>query len=161
MKAETKTVSYLKKSPSYKLTTHEGKLCAQHHYAGHTHAILYFLESARNPRCREYCQELSAKKVTAALYKTAILGVAPEPLEELKQVVDALKLEFPLLHDPARHTAARYGLVTGRWLWRRAHPGVFIHDKYGITYYIAVPENPTERPAWTELEAVLKRFPRG
>lgn len=161
MRSETKTLRYLLKSPSYTLTSHDGKLYAQHHYTGHTHAIVYFLESAWNPRCRDYCQELSTRQKTAASYKTVIVGIAPEPVAELKRVWEELKLSFPLLHDPARQTAERYGLLTGKWFWRRAHPGVFIHDKYGITYYIRVPENPSERPAWEELEAVLKRFPRG
>jgi peroxiredoxin len=161
MKAETQTLRCLMRAPSYKLTGHDGKLHAQHHYTGHTHVILYFLASVANPRCRAYCQELSEKHKLAGAYKTAILGIAPEPVEDLARAQGELGLAFPLLYDPARQLAERYGLITGKWVWRRAHPSVFIHDKYGILYYVAVPEDPDERPAWAELEEVLKRFPRG
>ena len=53
MRAETKTLHCLQKTPSYKLTAHDGSIVAQHHYTGHTHAIVYFLQTVANPRCRE------------------------------------------------------------------------------------------------------------
>jgi len=79
MKAETKTVRCLKKTPSYKLTAHDGSIVAQHHYTGHTHAIVYFLASAANPRCRAYCQELNERVAAAKTYKTVVVAIAPEP----------------------------------------------------------------------------------
>jgi peroxiredoxin len=162
MRAETKTLHYLKKTPFYKLTAHTGQIVAQHHYTGHTHAIVYFLESAENPRCRSYCQELGQQVNTAKFYKTVILGIAPEPVERLAVVHQEMNLPFPLLSDSGSEVAARYGLLLGRWYERkRLSPAVVVHDKYGIAYFIAVPEKPEERPAWAEIEAALKRFPRG
>lgn len=162
MKAETKTLRYLRKTPSYKLTAHDGSIVAQHHYTGHTHAIVYFLTSVRNPRCRDYCQELGRHAIAARGYKTVIVGIAPEPVEELARAHAELALPFPLLCDSEAQVAQNYGLVEKRWVGApRLRPALVVHDKYGIAYLIAVPENDAERPAWEEIEAALKRFPRG
>ena len=162
MRAETKTLRYLKKTPSYKLTAHDGQIVAQHHYTGHTHVIVYFLESVHNPRCRDYCQELARHAGAAKIFKTVIVGIAPEPVEVLARAHQELQLPFPLLSDTNSEVARRYGLQEGGWLRRqRLLPALVVHDKYGIVYYLAVPEEPQERPAWDEIEAVLKRFPRG
>lgn len=162
MRAETKTLRYLKKTPSYKLTAHDGRIVAQHHYTGHTHAIVYFLQSVTNPRCRHYCQELGQRVVTARAYKTVILGIAPEPVATLAHTHREWKLPFPLLSDPGSELAKRYGLLEGGWFHpKRVTPTLIVHDKYGIAYYLAVAEDAQERPGWQEIEAVLKRFPRG
>src|SRR3989304_3743204 len=116
MKAETKTVRCLKKTPSYKLTAHDGSIVARHHYTGHTHAIVYFLASAANARCRAYCQELSEKFATAKLYKTVVVAIAPEPVEELARAHQELGLSFPLLSDAQSEVAGRYGLVAQGWV---------------------------------------------
>lgn len=162
MKSETETLRVLKKTPSYKLTAHDGSIVAQHHYTGHTHAIVYFLASARHPRCRAYCQELAQRAATAKLYKTVIVGIAPEPVEELARVHQELQLPFPLLSDTESAVARRYGLIEKRWLRPAVQrAAVVVHDKYGIAYFLGVAENDSERPAWEELEATLHQFPRG
>lgn len=162
MRAETKTLRYLVKTPGYKLTGHDGKIVAQHHFTGHTHAIVYFLQSAHNPRCREYCQELGRRAGAAKLFKTTMLSIAPEPVEALAQAHRELELPFPLLSDPGSQVADRYGLLEGGWFRpKRVTPALIVHDKYGIAYYVGVAEDPQERPAWEEIEATLKRFPRG
>jgi len=162
MKAETKTVRLLKKTPSYKLTAHDGAIVAQHHYTGHTHAVVYFLQSAANERCRSYCRELSERVAAARLYKTVIVGIAPEPVAELARAHQELGLQFPLLSDVQCEVAARYGLIEKRWFRpARRRPALVVHDKYGIAYFIAVPENDAERAPWEEIEATLRRFPRG
>ncbi|MBI2956527.1 MAG: redoxin domain-containing protein [Acidobacteria bacterium] len=161
MRAETKTLRYLQKTPSYKLTAHDDSIVAQHHYTGHTHAIVYFLASAANPRCRTYCQELGQQAAKARAFKTVIMGIAPEPVAELARLHHELALPFPLLSDPGSAVAERYGLLAKRWLRpAQVEPALIVHDKYGIAYFIAVAENAEERPAWEEIEAVLRRFPR-
>lgn len=162
MRSETKSLHYLQKTPPYKLTAHDGQVVAQHHYTGHTHAIVYFLQSVHNPRCRHYCQELGRKVNTAKNYKTAIVGIAPDPVEALARTHRELRLPFPLLSDPDSLTAERYGLVEKRWFRPpRLTPALVVHDKYGIAYYLAVAEDSRERPPWEEIEAALKRFHRG
>lgn len=165
MRAETKTLRTLQKTPSYKLTAHDGTIVAQHHYTGHTHAIVYFLANVANPRCREYCQELGRYAVRAKAYKTVMVAIAPDPVAELARAQQELQLPFPLLSDTGSEVAKRYGLVRNRWLGAfgpgAVTPALVVHDKYGIAYYLGVVENPQERPAWEEIEEVLKRFPRG
>ena len=161
MKAETKTVRCLKKTPSYKLTAHDGSIVAQHHYTGHTHAIVYFLASAANARCRAYCQELNERVAAAKTYKTVVVAIAPEPVEELARAHRELGLGFPLLSDAQSEVAGRYGLVEKGWFGpARQRAALVVHDKYGIAYLVAVPEG-DERPAWQEIEDTLKRFSRG
>ena len=162
MKAETQTLAYLKKTPYYRLTKHDGQPIAQHHYTGTTHSILYFLQSVHNAPCRAYCQELSGRAGTAKIFKTALVGIAPDPVEELARAHGELQLAFPLASDPGSEVAKAYGFLETPWLGKpRLRPGVVVHDKYGIAYFVAVAESPEERPAWQELEEVLKRFPRG
>ena len=139
MKAETKTVRCLKKTPSYKLTAHDGSIVAQHHYTGHTHAIVYFLASAANARCRAYCQELNERVAAAKTYKTVVVAIAPEPVEELARAHRELGLGFPLLSDAQSEVAGRYGLIEKGWFRpARQRAALVVHDKYGIAYFVAV-----------------------
>lgn len=162
MRSETKTLRYMQKTPYYRLMAHDEKIVAQHHFTGHTHSILYFLESIANARCREYCQELSGRVPAAKVFKTIIVGVAPEPVAGLAKAHEELKLAFPLLSDTGSEMAERYGLMKkGLLRAPRLRPGLIVHDKYGIAYYIGVPENAQERPSWEDIEATLRRFPRG
>jgi len=162
VRSETKTLRYMQKTPYYRLMGHDEKIVAQHHFTGHTHSILYFLESISNPRCREYCQELSGRVPAAKVFKTVIVGVAPDPVPELAKAHAELKLAFPLLSDTGSEMAASYGFVEkGLLRAPRLRPGLIVHDKYGIAYYIGVPENAQERPTWEDIEATLRRFPRG
>ena len=161
MRAETKTVRYMQKTPFYRLTAHDEKIVAQHHFTGHTHSILYFLQSIANPRCREYCQELSQHTAAAKVFKTVVVGIAPDPVEELARAHAELQLAFPLLSDTGDAVAASYGLAEKKFLGKpQRRAGLIVHDKYGIAYYIAVPENAQERPPWNEIEETLRRFPR-
>ncbi len=161
MRAETKTVHYMQRTPFYRLMGHDEKIVAQHHFTGHTHSILYFLQSIGNPRCREYCQELSQHTAAAKVFKTVVVGIAPDPVEELARAHQELQLAFPLLSDTGDEVAARYGLVEKKFLGKpQRRAGVIVHDKYGIAYYIGVPENAQERPPWIEIEETLRRFPR-
>lgn len=162
MRGETKTVRYMKKTPSYNLTAHDGTVVAQHHYTGHTHAIVYFLTSVENPRCRDYCRDLSRQAPKARAYKTVTVGIAPEPVEALARAHQELGLSFPLLSDTELRTATKYDLLRKRWFRPpQVNPAVVVHDKYGIAYYVAIPENDQERPPWEEIEATLRRFHRG
>ena len=162
MRSETKTLRYMQKTPYYRLMGHDEKIVAQHHFTGHTHSILYFLENISNPRCRAYCQELSGRVPAAKVFKTVMIGVAPEPVPELAKAHEELKLAFPLLSDTGSQMAASYGLVEkGLLRAPKLRPGLIVHDKYGIAYYIGVPENAQERPSWDDIEATLRRFPRG
>jgi len=162
VRSETKTLRYMQKTPYYRLMGHDEKIVAQHHFTGHTHSILYFLENISNPRCREYCQELSGRVPAAKVFKTVIVGVAPDPVPELAKAHEELKLAFPLLSDTGSEMAERYGLVEKGLLRKpRLRSGLIVHDKYGIAYYIGVPESAQERPSWEDIEATLRRFPRG
>jgi peroxiredoxin len=162
VRSETKTLRYMQKTPFYRLTAHDEKIVAQHHFTGHTHSILYFLESISNPRDREYCRELSGRVPAAKVFKTVILGIAPEPVPELARAHDELELAFSLLSDTGSAMAESYGFVEKGLLRKpKLRPGLIVHDKYGIAYYIGVPEAAHERPSWEEIEATLRRFPRG
>jgi peroxiredoxin len=162
MRAETRTLRYLQKTPYYRLTNHEGEPIAQHHFTGHTHSVLYFLESVRNARCRDYCRELSQRLPTARLFKTAIVGIAPDSVEELARAHQELQLAFPLASDPGSEVARAYGFLERPWWGQpRLRPGVVVHDKYGIAYFLAVAEDAGERPDWSEIEATLRGFHRG
>lgn len=152
----------MKKTPNYKLTAHDGTIVAQHHYTGHVHGIVYFLESISNPPCRDYCRELSQWVPRAQAFKTSVVGIAPEPVEALGQAHAELELNFPLLSDPGSVAAQRYGLLGGGWFRsKRVSPALIVHDKYGIAYFVGVAEKRGERPRWEEIESVLKQFPRG
>ena len=162
MRVQTKTVRYMKKTPGYKLTAHDNKIVAQHHYTGHTHGIIYFLQSVHNPRCGDYCRELSRHASLAKAYNTVMVAIAPDPVAELARAHQEWQLAFPLLSDPGSETARRYGLYQSGWFRSpRVRPALVVHDKYGIAYLVAVAENPEERAGWEEMEEILKRFPRG
>jgi peroxiredoxin len=156
---ETKTLKYMQKVPTFKLTAHDGSIYAQHHYTGHSNMVVLFFSSAKNPRCQEQMKEYGAHLGTARAYKTVLIGIAPDDVQTLGQVHRALALGFPLLFDQDLVTARRYGIVRGL-LRKRVRPTVVVNDQYCVAHYVAVAERDEDRPRWEIIEDILRRFPR-
>jgi peroxiredoxin Q/BCP len=80
-------------------------------------ALVYFYPKADTPGCT--AQACSARDHSAD-YEAAnavVLGVSPDPVEELRAFADKYGLAFTLLSDPGGEVAQRYGVWIERDGW--------------------------------------------
>jgi peroxiredoxin Q/BCP len=80
-------------------------------------ALVYFYPKADTPGCT--AQACSARDHSAE-YEAAnavVLGVSPDPVEDLRAFADKYGLAFTLLSDPGGEVAQRYGVWIERDGW--------------------------------------------
>ena len=97
------------KAPRFALDSSTGKQIKLSDLAGKT-VILYFYPKADTPGCtREACGFRDAQ----AEYRKrgfVVLGISPDPLDDIEKFATKFSLNFTLLADPDHTTAEKYGV---------------------------------------------------
>lgn len=70
--------------------------------------LLTVLRDTRDPLGRRWLARLAAGRRTLGEYCAAMLVIAPEPIDRLRELQSALDLPFTLLSDPAGEVVSRY-----------------------------------------------------
>jgi peroxiredoxin Q/BCP len=123
------------KAPDFKLDTDEGTKVALKDFRG-KNVVLYFYPKDDTPGCtREAC---AFRDSFAAIKKTGavILGVSPDSTASHGKFKTKYKLPFPLLSDPERTVAKKYGAFGEKVLYGRKMLGMirstFVIDTKGV-----------------------------
>jgi len=121
------------KAPEFELAATGGKTVRLSDYAGAKNVVLYFYPRDFTPVCtKETCgfRDIYDELRTG---ETEILGVSIDPVDSHEKFAKKYGVAFPLLSDPNREIAARYG-ATGllRDLLGNASRVTFVIDKSGI-----------------------------
>lgn len=112
--------------PTFTLDDTAGISCRLWDYKQRRPVLLTILRDTRNPLGRRWLARIAAGRRAFDDYCTAVLVVAPEPVERLRELQSALDLPFTLLADPA-------GVVVGRYLPPESASGrlaVYLADRY-------------------------------
>ncbi len=120
------------KAPAFKLPASDGKTYSLADFAGRT-LVLYFYPKADTPGCTK---EACGFRDAIASYKkldVPVLGISPDPLEDVKKFSDKYSLVFPLLADADHSVAERYGTWVeknnyGKKYWGVARTTFIIRD---------------------------------
>jgi peroxiredoxin Q/BCP len=121
------------KAPDFTLATADGSKISLTDLSGKKAVVLYFYPKADTPGCTK---EACGFRDALGQYKkmdVAVLGVSPDPVEDIKKFADKYSLPFPLLADADHAVCERYGVWTeknmyGRKYWGAARTTFIIQD---------------------------------
>jgi peroxiredoxin Q/BCP len=123
------------KAPAFSLPSSEGGEVSLKSLKGKV-VVLYFYPKDDTPGCtREACAFRDAQ---AAIKKTGavVLGVSPDSLEAHGEFTAKYKLNFPLLSDPDKAVAKKYGAFGEKVLYGKRMMGMirstFVIDGAGV-----------------------------
>jgi len=123
------------KAPAFNLPTSTGKSISLKDYAGKKTIVLFFYPKADTPGCTtEAC---GFRDATTAYTKAnaAVLGISPDPVEDVTKFAQKFHFEFPLIADTDHAIAEKFGVWVEKNMYGKKYWGVarttFIIDKTG------------------------------
>jgi peroxiredoxin Q/BCP len=122
-------------APKFKLPSSTGKPIALGDFAGEKTVVLYFYPKADTPGCTtEACgfRDALAEYDRAHI---AVLGISPDPVQDVRKFAEKFHLNFPLLADSDHAVADQYGVwqeksMYGKKYWGAART-TFVIDRTG------------------------------
>jgi len=95
------------------------------------------------PRCVSHLRELAVRKAEFDKYRTQIVAIGPDSVEDTKQSIEAYgDFPFPMLCDPDMKVYREYGLLTGS---DTIFHGLFIIDSHDVVRMGAKSTHPIEQ----------------
>lgn len=77
------------------------------------HVVLYFYPKADTPGCTKQACGVRDRSAEYEAAGAVVLGISPDPVEDLRAFADKYGLAFTLLADEGAEVAQRYGVWTG------------------------------------------------
>ncbi len=123
-------------APSFKLPTSGGNVISLDDFRGKQIVVLFFYPQADTPGCTT--QACGFRDALADYDKAniAILGISPDPVEDVEKFASKFALNFPLLADTDHSIAEKYGVWVEKNNYGKKYWGVarttFVIDKKGV-----------------------------
>jgi peroxiredoxin Q/BCP len=113
-----------KPAPSFKLPASNGETINLAEFKGEKTVVLYFYPKADTPGCtKEACgfRDALADYDKASV---AVLGISPDPVEDVTKFAEKFHLNFPLLADADHAIADAYGVWQEKSMYGKKYWGV-------------------------------------
>ncbi|MCC7349023.1 MAG: thioredoxin-dependent thiol peroxidase [Phycisphaerales bacterium] len=128
------------KAPTFKLSASNGQTIDLAGFRGKSPVVLYFYPKADTPGCTKEACGFRDTIDQFKKAKVAILGISPDPVEDVQAFSDKFTLNFPLLADSDHKVAESYGVWQEKNMMGRKYMGVvrttFIIDKDGKIVHV-------------------------
>jgi thioredoxin-dependent peroxiredoxin len=111
-------------APDFRLPSSLGKDIELKELRGQKTVVLYFYPKADTPGCTK---EACGFRDAAADYNradVAVLGISPDPVEDVTKFGNKFSLNFPLLADANHAVAEKYGVWGEKSMYGRKYMGV-------------------------------------
>jgi thioredoxin-dependent peroxiredoxin len=111
-------------APGFNLPASGGKQINLADFAGKKKVVLYFYPKADTPGCTT---EACGFRDAIAEYdkaNVAVLGISPDPVEDVNKFAAKFHLSFPLLADADHAVAEKYGVWQEKSMYGRKYMGV-------------------------------------
>ncbi|HKU32211.1 MAG TPA: thioredoxin-dependent thiol peroxidase [Arthrobacter sp.] len=110
-------------APDFTLKDHTGHDVSLASYRGHS-TVVYFYPAASTPACAKQACDFrdSLASLQAAGYE--VIGVSPDPVEDLAKFVAEESLTFPLLSDEGHEVADAYAAWGEKKNYGRTYEGL-------------------------------------
>ena len=122
-------------APNFKLPSSSGKSIALGDFADKKTVVLYFYPKADTPGCTTEACGFRDALADYDRVNVAVLGISPDPVQDVKQFAEKFHLNFPLLADADHAVAERYGVWQEKSMYGKKYWGVarttFVIDRSG------------------------------
>jgi peroxiredoxin len=151
-------------APDFTLSSARGEIIGLADYKRHAPLLLLFFHGARCRFCREEIQELGRRLGELATTGVQVAAVLPEDKVAIYTALGTTSVGYPLLQDPNRAVARRYGVYqllgwegrTVRCQWNRARPALFLLDIDGFVRWVHRPRRHQDWPRVRDLVSVVR-----
>ena len=138
-----------KAAPSFRLPPSAGKVIGPADFKGKQTVVLYFYPRADTPGCtKEACGFRDALEDYDKA-RVAVLGISPDPVEDVTKFSDKFHLNFPLLADADHSVAEKYAVWQEKSMYGKKYWGVarttFVIGKDGKVKHVFAKVKPEGR----------------
>lgn len=148
--AQSVTLKVGDPAPDFSLMGSDGKAHALADYRGKKPVVIAWFPKAFSAGCTLECKSLAANGDRLRKHDVAYFMASVDPLEENTRFAASEKADFPVLSDPDKSVATRFGVLTGRGM---ANRWTFYIDRNGRIAHIDRAVNPE-----TAAEDILARL---
>jgi thioredoxin-dependent peroxiredoxin len=113
-----------KPAPQFSLPSSTGKDISLADFANKKTVVLYFYPRADTPGCTKEACGFRDALAEYDKQKIAVLGISPDPVEDVKKFSDKFGLNFPLLADADHSVAEKYGVWVKKQNYGKEYMGV-------------------------------------
>jgi peroxiredoxin Q/BCP len=110
-------------APDFALADQNGNEVALSQLRGQ-HVVLYFYPRADTPGCTVQACGVRDRRAEYESAGVRVLGVSPDPVEDVKKFADKFDLDFTLLADPDHAVAEAYGTWVEKSTYGKKYWGV-------------------------------------
>lgn len=134
--------------PPFELPEGGGRRIHVGDYRGRRNLVLFFVDSMDCRKCQEVLQLLNTAFDEIIAEETQLLIIMPASADSAREFKESLGLRFPVLADSSGSVFRRYGVVgeSGELLL-----AVFISDRFGELYHVAIARGEHELPSAKEI----------
>ena len=111
-------------APKFKLPTSMGETIALADFIGKQRVILFFYPKADTPGCTTEACGFRDALPRFDQSQVAVLGISPDPVEDVTKFAQKFHLNFPLLADADHAVAEAYGVWREKTLYGKRYWGV-------------------------------------
>ena len=105
-------------APDFALTGSDGKTHRLSDFKGKQAVVIAWFPKAFTGGCTKQCKSFSANGTELRKFNVAYFTASCDPLEGKKgnaNFAKSLDADYPILSDPRKETAKKYGVVSGVW----------------------------------------------
>src|SRR5688572_17675453 len=111
-------------APTFKLPASTGRTIALADFLGKQRVVLFFYPKADTPGCTTEACGVRDALPRFDESEVAVLGISPDPVEDVTRFAQKFNLNFPLLADADHAVAERYGVWREKTLYGKRYWGV-------------------------------------
>ena len=126
-------------APDFTLQGSDGKTYSLSQFRGKQAVVVAWFPKAFTAGCTIECKSLAANGDRIRKYDVSYFMASVDPLEENRRFAESEKADFPLLSDPDKSVATKYGVLAGRGF---ANRWTFYIGRDGRIAYIDKAVNP-------------------
>lgn len=111
-------------APEFNLESSTGSAISLEQFAGKKTVVLYFYPRADTPGCTTEACGFRDAHADYDKAQVAVLGISPDPVEDVEKFAKKFRLNFPLLADGDHAIAEKYGVWQEKSMMGKKYMGV-------------------------------------
>ena len=111
-------------APQFSLPASNGKTISLDEFKGKKTVVLYFYPKADTPGCTKEACGFRDRLAEYDARHIAVLGISPDPVEDVRKFAEKFALTFPLLADADHAVSEKYGVWQEKSMFGKKYMGV-------------------------------------